>query len=150
MSKCGKALMATTPADQSLGVLVCPGKQTLHHPAGVVRPECATALRCRPNAVLEMWGDQLNSLGCQQLIEQVIVVGTISHNSLGASHGDRLSEHRFEKDRFMRRGRSRVHGEWKTSSVCDFHQLRTFVRLRLSNFGAPFFATLKVPSMKHR
>lgn len=96
-----------------------------------------------------MRSNQLDSLGCQPLIERITVVGTISHNSLGSSHGDGLSECRLDKDDFMWRSRSRVHSEWKTSSVCNNHELRTFAPLGLSDFGAPFFATVKVPLMKH-
>lgn len=149
MNKSGKALMATIPAGEGSLVLVHPGEQALDFPSAAVTPECAAVLRCRPNAVLAMWGNQFDSLGCQLLIERITVVGTIPHNSLGSSHGDGLSERRFDKGDFMWRSRSRVHGEWKTRSVCNNHELRTFAPLGLSNFGAPFFATVKVPSMKH-
>jgi hypothetical protein len=44
---------------------------------------------------------------------------------------------------------SRVHGEWKTMSVCNDHALRIFPPLGLSHFRSPFFATMKVPSIKH-
>ena len=49
----------------------------------------------------------------------------------------------------MWRSRSRVHGEWKTCSVRNDHELRTFAPLGFPHFKAPFFATTKVPSMKH-
>ena len=49
----------------------------------------------------------------------------------------------------MWRSRSRVHGEWKTCSVRNSHELRTLAPLGLSHCAAPFFATTKVPSMKH-
>ena len=149
MNKSGKALMVTIPAGEGSLVLVHPGEQALDFPSAAVTPECAAVLRCRPNAVLAMWGNQFDSLGCQLLIERITVVGTIPHNSLGSSHGDGLSERRFDKGDFMWRSRSRVHGEWKTRSVCNDHELRTFAPLGLSDFSAPFFATVKVPSMKH-
>jgi hypothetical protein len=50
----------------------------------------------------------------------------------------------------MRAGRIRVHGERKTRSVRNDHELRTFPPLGLSHFCAPFFATANVPSMEHR
>jgi hypothetical protein len=55
----------------------------------------------------------------------------------------------LDKGDFMRASRIRVQGEWKTRSVCNNHELRTFAPLGLSHFCAPFFATTNVPSMKH-
>lgn len=149
MNESGKTLMATIPTDQGPLVFVHPCEQALDFPSTAVTPECAAILRSGPNTVLAVWGDQFNSLGCQLLIERITVVGTIPHNSLGSSHRDGFSERRFDKGDFMWRSRSRVHGEWKTRSVCNNHELRTFAPLGLSDFGAPFFATVKVPSMKH-
>ena len=49
----------------------------------------------------------------------------------------------------MRRAARNVYGEWKTRAVCHHHELRTLAPLGLSDAAAPFFATTKVPSMKH-
>lgn len=140
--------MTTIPAGQG-SLVLHPREQALDLPSTAVTPECAPILRSGPHAVLPVRGDQLNSVGCQLLIERITVVGTIPHNSLGSSHGDGFSELRLDMGDFMWRSRSRVHGEWKTRSVCNNHELLTFAPLSLSNFGAPFFATVKVPSRKH-
>lgn len=42
-----------------------------------------------------------------------------------------------------------MHGEWKTRSVCNNHELRTFAPFGFSHFCAPFFSITNVPSMKH-
>ena len=149
MNEGGETLMAAIPAGQSSFVFVHPGEQALDLPSAPIAPECSSILSCRADAVLPVRGDQFDALGCQLLIERITVVGTIPHNSSGSSHGDGLSERRLDKGDFMWRSRSRVHGEWKTRSVCNNHELRTFAPLGLSDFGAPFFATVKVPSMKH-
>lgn len=141
--------MTTIPPSQGSLVLVHPGEQALDFPSAPIAPERSSILCCRADAILPVRGDQLDALGCQLLIERITVVGTIPHNSSGSSHGDGLSERCLDKGDFMWRSRSRVHGEWKTRSVCNNHELRTFAPLGLSNFGAPFFATVKVPSMKH-
>jgi hypothetical protein len=49
----------------------------------------------------------------------------------------------------MRRSRGGTQGERKTKTVCHCHELRTFAPLGRSHTSAPFFATTKVPSMKH-
>ncbi len=82
-------------------------------------------------------------------MEVAPVVGTIPNKSSGSSHGDGFIEGSLDKGDFMWASRSRVHGEWKTMSVCNNHELRTLAPLGLSHFGSPFFATTKVPSIKH-
>ncbi len=149
MNEGGETLMTTIPAGQGSLVFVHPGEQALDLPSTPVTPEWAAILSRWPNTVLSVRRDQFDSLGCQLLIERITVVGTIPDKSSGSSHGDGLSERRFDKGDFMWRSRSRVHGEWKTRSVCNDHELRTFAPLGLSDFSAPFFATVKVPSMKH-
>jgi hypothetical protein len=49
----------------------------------------------------------------------------------------------------MWRSRCNVYGDRKTMAVCHRHELRTFAPLGRSHCEAPFFATTKVPSMKH-
>lgn len=149
MNESDKALMATIPASQGSLVLVHPGEQALDFPSAVVAPECSAVLRNGRNTASAVWGDQFDSLGWRFLIEWVAVVGTIHHNSSGSLHGDRLSERRFDKGDFMWRRGSCVHDAWKTRSVNNNHELITLVPLGLSSFDIPFFATVKVPSMKH-
>ena len=73
--------------------------------------------------------DQRNALSRKALIERITVVGTIPDKSLGSSQREGLSEGSFDKGDLMWRSRSRVHGEWKTRSVCNNHELRTLPRL---------------------
>ena len=141
--------MTTLPSGQGSLIFVHPGEQALDLPSTPVASKWAAILSGRPHTVFSVRRDQFDALGCQLLIEWITVVGTIPHNSLGSSHGDGLSERRFDKGDFMWRSRSRVHGEWKTRSVCNDHELRTFAPFGLSDFSAPFFATVKVPSIKH-
>jgi hypothetical protein len=94
-------------------------------------------------------GNQFNAIGGELCIERITVVGTISNKSLGESHGDSFIDGSLDKGDFMRTSSIRVDGEWKTCSVRNCHELRTFAALGLSHFAPPFFATMKVPSMKH-
>jgi hypothetical protein len=82
--------------------------------------------------------NQFNPLGRQPLIERITIVGTIPHKSSGPSQGEGFSQRCLDKGDFMWRSRSRVHGEWKTRSVCNNHELRTFAPLGLSHFGPLF------------
>jgi hypothetical protein len=49
----------------------------------------------------------------------------------------------------MRRSTGHVDGDRKTSAVCHCHELRTLAPLGRTHAEPPFFATTKVPSMKH-
>lgn len=149
MNEGGETLMAAIPAGDDALVFVQPGEQTLDLPAPPVPAQWTAVLSGGSGTVAAMRRDQFNALGSEFLIERITVVGTIPDKSSGSSHGEGFSERRLDKGDFMWRSRSRVHGEWKTSSVCNNHELRTLAPLGLSNFEPPFFATVKVPSMKH-
>jgi hypothetical protein len=137
------------PAGDNPFVFVEPGKQAFDLPASAVTPKRSTVLRYGLDAIALVWCDQFNALGSQALIEWIAVVGKIPNKSAGSSQGEGLIDGSLDKGDFMWRSRSRVHGEWKTCSVRNSHELRTFAPLGLSHCEAPFFATTKVPSIKH-
>jgi hypothetical protein len=149
MDERGKALTAVIPARHHALILVQPGEQALDLPPAAIAPQGAAILGRRALTVAAMRRNQLDALGRECVIERITVVGTIPDKSLGSSHGVGCSEGSLDKGDFMWASSSRVHGEWKTMSVCHNHELRTFAPLGLTHLGAPFFATTKVPSMKH-
>ncbi len=77
MNESCEMLMTAIPTDQGSFVLVHPCKQTLDFPSTPVAPEWATILSCRTDTVLSVRRNQLDSLGCQLLIERITVVGTM-------------------------------------------------------------------------
>jgi hypothetical protein len=149
MDECGKALTTAIPAGHHALVLVQPGEQALDLPTAAIALQGAAVLGRRALPVAAMRCNQLDALGRESLIARITVVGTIPDKSSGSSHGVGVSEGSLDMDDFMWRSSSRVHGEWKTMSVCHNHELRTLAPLGLTHLGAPFFATTKVPSMKH-
>jgi len=149
MNKCGVTLDAAVPTGNNAFELVEPGKRTFDLPSSFVPTQRSAVLSGGSDAIFAVRRDQFNATLCQLLIERITVVGAIPNKSSGASVGDGLIEGSFDKGDFMWASRSRVHGEWKTMSVSNNHELRTLAPLGLSHFGSPFFATTKVPSMKH-
>ena len=137
------------PAHQYALVFVQPGEQPFDLPSSTVSPENARVLSRGFAAIAPVGRDHLNALSRKALIERITVVGTIPNKSSGSSQREGLSEGSFDKGDLMWRSRSRVHGEWKTCSVRNNHELRTLAPLGLSHCAAPFFATTKVPSIKH-
>jgi hypothetical protein len=149
MDESGIAFNAAVPARDDTLELVEPGKGALDLPTPSVATQRSPILRGHFDSIALMRRNQFNAALCQPLIERITVVGAIPDKSPGSSHGDGFIEGSFDKGDFMWASRSRVHGEWKTMSVCNNHELRPLAPLGLSHFGSPFFATTKVPSMKH-
>lgn len=149
MNEAGKAMVVNFPAGQYPPEPVQPCEQALDFPASLVPSQLAAILRSWLDPITLVRRDQLNTVGCELFIERITVVGTIPEKSLRSSHRDGLIDDSLDKGDFMWASRSRVHGEWKTCSVRNCHELRTFAPLGLSHFRPPFFATTKVPSMKH-
>jgi hypothetical protein len=149
MNEGGEALMTSIPASDHAFELVQPSKQALDLPAAFISAQRTPVLSCRSGTIASMRCNQANASGCESLIERIAVIGTIPDKSSGSSQREGLIEGRFDKGDFMWTSRIRVHGEWKTMSICNHHELRTFAALGFSHFVAPFFATEKVPSMKH-
>jgi hypothetical protein len=137
------------PTSQYSSEGVQPREQPLDLPTAFVSAQHPAILRGRPDPILPVRSDQLDAIGSEPCIERITVVGTIPDKSLGQSQGDSFIDDSFDKGDFMWASRSRVHGDWKTCSVRNCHELCTFAPLGLSHFAPPFFATMNEPSMKH-
>ena len=126
-----------------------PGKQSFNLPPSLVAPERSTILRRRFLPVRLVGRDHLNTLLPEFCVKRVRVLSFVANQSLRPFQGKNLSESCLDKGDFMRRSRRRVDGERKTKAVCHRHELRTFAPLGLSHSESPFFATMKVASIKH-
>ena len=111
-----------------------PSEKTFDFPTVAITPQGSTILRYFAFSVPPMWRNHFNPLGSKGVIERITVIDTIPNNSSGLSQGDSFIEGSLDKGDFMRASRIRVHGEWKTRSVCNNHELRTFAPLGLSHF----------------
>jgi hypothetical protein len=149
MDKGVEMIDKTIPSGDHALVFVQPREQAFDFPSSAITSERTLILRLGSDAITLVRGYQLNALGSKSLIERITVVGAIPDKSSGLSHGEGLSEGSLDKGDFMWRSTSRVHGEWKTCSVRNNHEFRTLAPLGLSHARAPFFATTKVPSIKH-
>jgi hypothetical protein len=149
MNKAGKSTIIVFQTGQNPAELVEPCEQALDLPAAFVPTQITAILGWRPDAIALVRRDHLDAAVCEPFIERITVIGAIPDKSFGSSHGDGLIEGSVDKRDFMWASRSRVQGDWKTCSVRNCHELRTFAALGLSHFAPPFFATMKVPSMKH-
>ena len=148
MNKGCKVVVKSVPSSHCSFKRIEPCEKAFDFPATSISPQGTTILCCFTFPVTPV-RRHLNPLDSKGVVERITVVGTIPNNSSGSSHGDNFIEGSLDKGDFMRGSRIRVQDEWKTRSVCNNHELRTFAPLGLSHFCAPFFAITNVPSMKH-
>ena len=149
MNKGSIMIHTTIPSGQHTLKFIKPSEEPFDLPSSFITAQGATILCDCLNPVTSMWSNHFNTLLGEACIKRITVIGKIPNKSFGSSHSEGLIEGSLDKGDFMRTSRSRVQGEWKTMSVCNNHELRTFAPLGLSHFSPPFFATTKVPSIKH-
>ena len=130
-------------------VVLQPADQPLHAPSTLVTAQLPAILGLRSTSVHTMRSDHLDALCFERRIKRITVVRFVSDEPLGTIRHKPCLESRLHKGDFMRRSTRNVYGEWKRRAVCNDHDLSTLAPLGLSNAAAPFFATTKVPSMKH-
>ena len=149
MNESGKAMMVIFPTSQYTAEFVEPCKSAFNFPSPPVTAQLSTILGDCPDAIAFMGSNHFDTAFCQLLIERITVIGAIPNKSSGSSQGDSFIEGSIDKGDFMWASRRRVHGDWKTVSVCNNHELGAFAPLGFADFEPPFFATTKVPSIKH-
>lgn len=127
-----------------------PGDAALDKPAPSVAAELPAVL-VRSDRVIRASGDDwFDPARRQPRPDRVAVVAEVPNQALRlpAVGGDALD--RRGHQRHFRRGR-RVHmnSERSTRAIGQYHELRSLAALGGPDQGPPFFATTKVPSMKH-
>src|SRR5262245_34209851 len=88
----------------------------------------------------------------QRDVQGICVIGAVTNEPLRQVVYEAGIEGRCDERTLVRRSRGGTRGVRKTQTVCHCrhcHELRTFAPLGRSHAAAPFFATTKVPSIKH-
>ena len=84
----------------------------------------------------------------QALIQWITVVGSIADHPLRLGSSEALLDGGFDELGFMRRSAGDAAGDRKTMAVCDRHDFTAFSAASRADSSAPFFAELKLASMK--
>ncbi len=135
-------------ADQSAEV-VEPSEEALDFPAAAVAAQFATVLGVFPAAIVLVWRDKPNAMFLQQaLVERIAVVGAVADHALGLGSRETLRDGGFDEFGFMRRSAGHAAGDRKTMAVCDRHDFAAFAAASWADSSAPFFAELKLASIK--
>ena len=142
-------LWVVLPANDDATIIMEPSKQALDFPATTVAAQDATVLGDGSAAVPAVRRDQFHmEMLAHALIQRIAVVGFIADQSLRCFAEESALERGFDERGFIRRSADHVHGDRKTMAVCDCHDFAAFAAFCRADTRAPFFAELKLASMK--
>src|SRR5579862_7466682 len=137
------------PAADESAEVVEPSEEALDFPAAAVTTEFAAVLGAFPAAIVLVGRDEPDAVFLQQaLVERITVVGAVADHSFGLGARETLRDGGFDEFRFMRRSAGDAAGDRKTMAVCDRHDFAAFAAASWADSRAPFFAELKLASMK--
>ena len=139
------ALVIFPAADESTEI-VEPGKEALDFPAPT---QFAAILGALATVVVLVGRDEPDAVFLPKaLIERIAVIGTVADHSFGFGARETLLDGGFDEFGFMRRSAGDAAGDRKTMAVCDRHDFTAFPSASRADSSAPFFAELKLASMK--
>ena len=135
-------------ADQSAKV-VKPGEEPLDFPAAAIPSEFSTVLGILAAAIELVRRDESDTvLLPKALVQWIAVVGAVTDHSFRLGSCEALLDSGFDELGFMRRSAGDAAGDRKTMAVCDRHDFTAFSSASRADSRAPFFAELKLASMK--
>jgi hypothetical protein len=126
-----------------------PSKEAFDFPAAAVAAQFAAVLGALEAAIVLAGRDEPNAVFLPQvLIERIAVVGAVADHSFGFGWCEPLLDGGFDELRFMRRSAGDAASDRKTIAVCNRHDFTAFSAASRADSSAPFFAKLKLASMK--
>ena len=142
-------LWVVFPANDDATIIMEPSKQAFDFPATAIAAQHAAVLGDRSAPVPAVRRDQLHmETFAHPLIQRIAVVRFVADQSLRCLAEESVRERGFDERGFIRRSADHVHGDRKTMAVCDCHDFAAFAAFCRADTRAPFFAELKLASMK--
>jgi hypothetical protein len=137
------------PSRDEAAEVMEPGKEPFDLPAAAVAPQFPVVLGALPAAIVLVGCDQPDTvLLPKALVQRIAVVGTVADHAFWLGSCEPLRDGGFHKSCFMRRSAGDATGDRKTMAVCDRHDFAAFAAASWADSRAPFFAELKLASMK--
>jgi hypothetical protein len=137
------------PAGDEAAEIMEPSEEALDFPAAAVAPQFPTVLCILPAAIVFVRRDEPDAMFLQQaLVQRITVVGAVTDYSFWLGSCETLRDGGFDEFGFMRRSAGDAAGDRKTMAVCDRHDFAAFAAASWADSSAPFFAELKLASMK--
>lgn len=124
-----------------------PGNRALNLPTAFVTPKSSAILSLRLPAIGPMRDNKLNALFFKFTTKLIRIISFVTNQMLGflANFFKSLTR----KLHLRRTGSVKGHSQRNTFAVCQYHELRALATLGFADVWAPFFAEIKLPSMKH-
>ena len=137
------------PARDEAAEVMQPSKQPFDFPTVAVASQLPAVLSVFPAAIALVRSDQTDAVFFSQpLVERIAVVGRVADHSFWFGSREALLDGGFHESCFMRRSAGDATGDRKTMAVCDRHDFAAFAAASRADSSAPFFAELKLASMK--
>lgn len=135
-------------ADESAEIME-PSEEALDFPAAAIAPQFPAVLGALAAAIVLVRRDQPDMVFLPKaLVERIAVVGPVADHSFWLGSRETLRDGSFDEFCFMRRSAGHAAGDRKTMAVCDRHDFAAFAAASWADSSAPFFAELKLASMK--
>jgi len=135
-------------ADESAEIME-PSEEALDFPAAAIAPQFPAVLGALAAAIVLVRRDQPDMVFLPKaLVERIAVVGPVADHSFWLGSRETLRDGGFDEFCFMRRSAGHAAGDRKTMAVCDRHDFAAFAAASWADSSAPFFAELKLASMK--
>jgi hypothetical protein len=137
------------PATHQSTEVVKPGEEAFDLPTPAISAQFATILGIFPTTIVFMGRDESDAvLLPEALVERVAIIRAVTNHSFWLGLGEALLDGGFDQLRFMRRSAGDAAGDRKTMAVCDRHDFTAFSAASRADSSAPFFAELKLASIK--
>src|SRR5712692_458009 len=126
-----------------------PPDRALDDPAPPIAAQAAPVLIGGLRVVRAGGDDGLNAPALEKTPDGIAVVAAVCDQAFGRA-ADRLTRERLFEERDLRRGRRvQVCSQRSTRAIDQYPPLCALAALGWADFGAPWFAGAKLPSMKH-
>ena len=136
------------PAGDDTTEVMKPGEQPLNFPAAAPTAK-GSAVLSNGLTVGTMRRDELDAIrGREMVIEPVTVVALVADQSRREVADEPSGECGVDEGDLMRRSAGHVDGDRKTMAVANRHDFAALTAASRADGGAPFFAELKLASMK--
>ena len=121
---------------------------TSDNAAEIMKP-ISTILAFELSSIVSMRCNQPNTFGRKILIQCIAIIRFIAYKHRRSISDKSFSNGCFNQFCFVRRGVFDMYGDRKTRAVCNCHDLGAFSPLGFSHAEPPFWAPVKLPSIKH-
>lgn len=136
----------SVPSGNQTSVVSKPSNGTFYLPSALVAPQFSPILNF-DLPFLSMRSNKFYSLFFQFITELLRIIRFITNQSLGLF--PQFLNRFIGQFYLMWRGRVQGHSQRNALAVCHHHKIRTLAPLGFADLRAPFFAGIKLPSIKH-